>query len=98
MKWLLLLGFENNQPDTAAVSLVYRSMRAAVTVAGRVNKQGPVSGTGAATVKVASLVTAPKCFTYSTRLSQEAKRAAAQSRNFGLCQWCNFGGISENKG
>lgn len=34
-------------------------MRLAVTVAGEVNKQGPVAGTGAATEKVASLVTGP---------------------------------------
>lgn len=47
-------------------------MRAAVTVAGRVNKQGPVAGTGAAAVKVASLATAAKCFTYSSRRSHRA--------------------------
>lgn len=59
MKRRLVLGSENSQPDTAAVSLVQRSVRAAVTVAGRVNKQGPVSGTGAATVKVASVAPKP---------------------------------------
>lgn len=44
MKRRLLLGFENSQPDTAAVSLVQWSARAAVTVAGRINKQGQCQG------------------------------------------------------
>lgn len=34
-------------------------MRLAVTVAGQVNKQGPVAGTGAASVKVASIAIGP---------------------------------------